>query len=195
MDDRLLVFRIILCDVFLLQLHVLPDSCQSQVDRLGQIPQHVHRYAFSLSFYNTATYGLLRGSLGYLWWASGWRCAQHEGARAFHIFALSSIFPASPRVATALVWLWMFNPRGGIKSTTCFPSSAFGDRMDGQPNVGQAGLDPDEPLGSRRAVVIYLAALQTYAPSWWRLPSWMAQTVPRQIMFCHGCPYQPGNPV
>jgi multiple sugar transport system permease protein len=73
------------------------------------------------------------------------------------IFYLPSITPV---VATALVWLWMFNPRGGIINYILSLVGIYGPGWLGSPEWAKPALILMSLWGVGTAVVIYLAALQ-----------------------------------
>jgi multiple sugar transport system permease protein len=73
------------------------------------------------------------------------------------IFYLPSITPV---VATALVWLWMFNPRGGIINYVLSLVGIHGPGWLGSPEWAKPALILMSLWGVGTAVVIYLAALQ-----------------------------------
>jgi multiple sugar transport system permease protein len=73
------------------------------------------------------------------------------------IFYLPSITPV---VATALVWLWMFNPRGGIINYIISLVGLRGPGWLGDPVWAKPALILMSLWGVGTAVVIYLAALQ-----------------------------------
>ena len=73
------------------------------------------------------------------------------------IFYLPSITPV---VATALVWLWMFNPRGGIINYVISLVGLRGPGWLGDPVWAKPALILMSLWGVGTAVVIYLAALQ-----------------------------------
>ena len=73
------------------------------------------------------------------------------------IFYLPSITPV---VATALVWLWMFNPRGGIINYVLSLVGIRGPGWLGSPEWAKPALILMSLWGVGTAVVIYLAALQ-----------------------------------
>ncbi len=73
------------------------------------------------------------------------------------IFYLPSITPV---VATALVWLWMFNPRGGIINYILSLVGIRGPGWLGSPEWAKPALILMGLWGVGTAVVIYLAALQ-----------------------------------
>jgi multiple sugar transport system permease protein len=73
------------------------------------------------------------------------------------IFYLPSITPV---VATSLVWLWMFNPRGGIINYILSLVGIRGPGWLGSPEWAKPALVLMSLWGVGTAVVIYLAALQ-----------------------------------
>jgi multiple sugar transport system permease protein len=81
-----------------------------------------------------------------------------KGLSAFRtIFYLPSITPV---VATALVWLWMFNPRGGIINYVLSLAGIRGPGWLGSPEWAKPALILMGLWGVGGAVVIYLASLQ-----------------------------------
>lgn len=81
-----------------------------------------------------------------------------RGMSAFRtIFYLPSITPV---VATALVWLWMFNPRSGIINYVLSLVGIRGPGWLGSPEWSKPALILMSLWGVGGAVVIYLAALQ-----------------------------------
>jgi multiple sugar transport system permease protein len=73
------------------------------------------------------------------------------------IFYLPSITPV---VATALVWLWMFNPRAGVVNFVLSLVGIRGPGWLGSPEWAKPALILMSLWGVGTAVVIYLAALQ-----------------------------------
>ena len=81
-----------------------------------------------------------------------------RGLSAFRtIFFLPSI---TPIVATAIVWLWMFNPRTGIVNYLLSFVGVHGPAWLGDPQWAKPALILMSIWGVGNAVVIYLAALQ-----------------------------------
>lgn len=81
-----------------------------------------------------------------------------RGLSAFRtIFYLPSITPV---VATAIVWLWMFNPRNGIVNYVLALVGIRGPGWLGSPEWAKPALILMSLWGVGGAVVIYLAALQ-----------------------------------
>jgi multiple sugar transport system permease protein len=82
-----------------------------------------------------------------------------RGLSAFRtIFFLPSITPV---VATAIVWLWMFNPRNGIVNFVLEIVGIRGPGWMGSPEWAKPALILMSLWGLGGAVVIYLAALQS----------------------------------
>jgi multiple sugar transport system permease protein len=82
-----------------------------------------------------------------------------RGLSAFRtIFFLPSITPV---VATAIVWLWMFNPRNGIVNFVLGLVGIRGPGWMGSPEWAKPALILMSLWGLGGAVVIYLAALQS----------------------------------
>jgi multiple sugar transport system permease protein len=73
------------------------------------------------------------------------------------IFYLPSITPV---VATAIVWLWMFNPRNGVVNYVLSLVGIRGPGWLGSPQWSKPALVLMSLWGVGGAVVIYLAALQ-----------------------------------
>lgn len=73
------------------------------------------------------------------------------------VYYLPSITPV---VATAIVWLWMFNPRGGIINYVLSLVGIRGPGWLGSPQWSKPALVLMGLWGVGGAVVIYLAALQ-----------------------------------
>jgi multiple sugar transport system permease protein len=81
-----------------------------------------------------------------------------RGLSAFRtIFFLPSITPV---VATAIVWLWMFNPRNGVVNFVLEMVGIRGPGWLGSPEWAKPALILMSLWGLGGAVVIYLAALQ-----------------------------------
>jgi multiple sugar transport system permease protein len=115
---------------------------------------------FLASLYNTAYYAFFAVPLGAIF---GILLAmllnlKVRGLSVFRtIFYLPSITPV---VATALVWLWMFNPRAGIVNFVLSLVGIRGPGWLGSPEWSKPALILMSLWGVGTAVVIYLAALQ-----------------------------------
>jgi len=115
---------------------------------------------FVSALYNTAYYALFAVPLGTFF---GIMLAmllnmKVKGMSAWRtIFYLPSITPV---VATSLVWLWMFNPRGGIINYILSLVGIHGPGWLGSPEWAKPALILMSLWGVGTAVVIYLAALQ-----------------------------------
>ncbi len=77
------------------------------------------------------------------------------------IFFLPSITPV---VASAIVWLWMFNPRAGIVNYVLSLIGIRGPGWLGSPEWSKPALIIISIWGVGNAVLIYLAALQDVPP-------------------------------
>jgi multiple sugar transport system permease protein len=115
---------------------------------------------FVSALYNTAYYALFAVPLGTFF---GIMLAmllnmKVKGMSAWRtVFYLPSITPV---VATSLVWLWMFNPRGGIINYVLSLVGIRGPGWLGSPEWAKPALILMSLWGVGTAVVIYLAALQ-----------------------------------
>jgi multiple sugar transport system permease protein len=115
---------------------------------------------FMSALYNTAYYAFFAVPLGAI---VGILLAmllnlKVKGLSVFRtIYFLPSITPV---VATALVWLWMFNPRGGIINYVLSLVGIRGPGWLGSPEWAKPALILMSLWGVGGAVVIYLAALQ-----------------------------------
>jgi multiple sugar transport system permease protein len=115
---------------------------------------------FLASLYNTAYYAFFAVPLGAIF---GIVLAmllnlKVRGLSLFRtIFYLPSITPV---VATALVWLWMFNPRAGVVNFVLSLVGIRGPGWLGSPEWAKPALILMSLWGVGTAVVIYLAALQ-----------------------------------
>jgi multiple sugar transport system permease protein len=104
-----------------------------------------------------------------------------RGLSAFRtIFYLPSITPV---VATALVWLWMFNPRGGIINYVLSLVGIRGPGWMGSPMWSKPALILMSLWGVGGAVVIYLAALQDVPRELVEASQLDGANVPHQIWY------------
>ncbi len=115
---------------------------------------------FMSALYNTAYYAFFAVPLGAL---IGIFLAMllNLKVRGLSIFRTIYFLPSiTPVVATALVWLWMFNPRGGIINYILSLVGIRGPGWLGSPLWSKPALIIMSLWGVGGAVVIYLAALQ-----------------------------------
>jgi len=115
---------------------------------------------FLSALYNTAYYAFFAVPLGTLF---GIILAMLLNTKAKGISIWRTIFylpSITPVVATALVWLWMFNPRGGIINYVLSLAGIRGPGWLGSPEWAKPALILMSLWGVGTAVVIYLASLQ-----------------------------------
>jgi multiple sugar transport system permease protein len=115
---------------------------------------------FMSALYNTAYYAFFAVPLGAI---IGILLAMllNLKVRGLSVFRTIYFLPSiTPVVATALVWLWMFNPRGGIINYVLSLVGIRGPGWLGSPEWAKPALILMSLWGVGGAVVIYLAALQ-----------------------------------
>ncbi len=115
---------------------------------------------FLTSLYNTAYYALLAVPLGTI---TGILLAMllNMKVRGLSFFRTIYYLPSiTPVVATAIVWLWMFNPRNGVVNFVLSLVGIRGPGWLGSPEWSKPALIFMSLWGVGGAVVIYLASLQ-----------------------------------
>ena len=130
------------------------------MDRIGELPNLLTDGRFISGLYNTAYYALFAVPLGACF---GILLAMLLNMKVKGLSIWRTIFylpSITPVVATALVWLWMFNPRGGIINYVLSLVGIRGPGWLGSPEWAKPALILMSLWGVGTAVVIYLAALQ-----------------------------------
>ena len=115
---------------------------------------------FLTSLYNTAYYAALAVPLGAI---VGILLAMLLNMKVRGLSFWRTIFylpSITPVVATAIVWAWMFNPRGGIINYVLSLVGIRGPGWMGSPRWSKPALVLMSLWGVGGAMVIYLAALQ-----------------------------------
>ncbi len=115
---------------------------------------------FLTSLYNTAYYAALAVPLAAI---TGILLAMLLNMRVRGLSVFRTIFylpSITPVVATAIVWLWMFNPRNGVVNYVLSLAGIRGPGWLGSPQWSKPALVLMGLWGVGGAVVIYLAALQ-----------------------------------
>jgi len=115
---------------------------------------------FLTSLYNSAYYAAFAVPLGAI---TGILLAMllNMKVRGLSLFRTIFYLPSiTPVVATAIVWLWMFNPRNGVINFVLSLVGVRGPGWLGSPEWAKPALILMSLWGVGGAVVIYLAALQ-----------------------------------